>query len=191
MTGCKTTPHEFTDDNTGRILKTLSADDMKGRQTFTPGIKKAEEFIASEFTQAGLSHLEGLETYRQEFVVNEATITKYEVTINGKSLAPEKYFGLMFSQETSFQSDDANVVFVDKGGNFRSAFDQARSSDEDVVVIIHSSFEDMFSRYRNYFSRANRFVAGDEHGNVLFMIADKIPANFELNHPALKVQGFD
>lgn len=184
LTGCKTTPHEFTDDNTGRILKTLSADDMKGRQTFTPDIKKAEEFIASEFTQAGLSHLEGLETYRQEFVVNEAAITKYEVTINGKSLAPEKYFGLMFSQEASFQSDDANVVFVDKGGNFRSAFDQARSSDEDVVVIIHSSFEDMFSRYRNYFSRANRFVAGDKHGNVLFMIADKTPTNFEIDMTA-------
>ena len=34
-----------------RIEKILSADDMQGRKTFTPGIDKAADFIAAEFAK--------------------------------------------------------------------------------------------------------------------------------------------
>ncbi len=41
-----------------RIERTLSADDMQGRKTFTPGIEKAADFIASEFKAIGLQTCE-------------------------------------------------------------------------------------------------------------------------------------
>ena len=41
---------------TERIERTLSADDMQGRRTFTPGIEKAANFIASEFEKTGLQN---------------------------------------------------------------------------------------------------------------------------------------
>ncbi len=37
-----------------RIERALSADDMQGRRSFTPGIDKAADFIAAEFRKAGL-----------------------------------------------------------------------------------------------------------------------------------------
>ena len=37
-----------------RIEKILSADDMQGRKTFTPGIDKAADFIAAEFAKSKL-----------------------------------------------------------------------------------------------------------------------------------------
>ena len=48
-----------------RIIKTLSADDMEGRGTFTPGIDKAATFIEGEFKEIGLTPLEGLSGFRQ------------------------------------------------------------------------------------------------------------------------------
>ncbi|MGY3214854.1 M20/M25/M40 family metallo-hydrolase [Mucilaginibacter sp. HD30] len=48
-----------------RIIKTLSADDMQGRGTFTPGIEKAALFIEDEFKGIGLTPLTGLSGFRQ------------------------------------------------------------------------------------------------------------------------------
>jgi len=45
-------------DDVERIIKTLSADDMQGRATFTPGIEKAAQFIESEYKQIGLQPME-------------------------------------------------------------------------------------------------------------------------------------
>ena len=50
-----------------RIEKILAADDMQGRKVFTPGIKKAAEFIAKEFGEAGLKPLPGCTDYFQSF----------------------------------------------------------------------------------------------------------------------------
>ena len=46
-----------TSKEVSRIEKILSADDMQGRRTFTPGIDKASAFIESEFKKAGLKPL--------------------------------------------------------------------------------------------------------------------------------------
>lgn len=48
-----------------RIIKTLAADDMQGRATFTPGIEKAAQFIEDEFKSIGLKPLTGLAGFRQ------------------------------------------------------------------------------------------------------------------------------
>jgi len=48
-----------------RTEKTLAADDMQGRQVFTPGIEKAAAFITKEFNEAGLKPLPGSKDYNQ------------------------------------------------------------------------------------------------------------------------------
>jgi Zn-dependent M28 family amino/carboxypeptidase len=54
-----------------RIEKILSSDDMQGRKIFTPGIKKAEDFIISEFTNAGLKPFPGREGFKQSFSLSD------------------------------------------------------------------------------------------------------------------------
>ena len=53
-------------DEVERIIKTLAADDMQGRATFTPGIEKAAQFIEGEFKKIGLEPLTGNADYRQQ-----------------------------------------------------------------------------------------------------------------------------
>ena len=76
-------------DDVERIIKTLSADDMQGRATFTPGIEKAAQFIESEYKTIGLNPMEGNSGYRQNFAMIKKTPTKAEVSINGAPVPVE------------------------------------------------------------------------------------------------------
>ena len=60
-------------DEVERIIKTLAADDMQGRATFTPGIEKAAQFIESEFKKIGLDPLAGNTGYRQQITIVKPT----------------------------------------------------------------------------------------------------------------------
>src|SRR5882672_3701728 len=55
-----------------RIEKILSADDMQGRKTFTPGIDKAADFIAGEFAKSKLKFWGNAQSYFQEFIMTRA-----------------------------------------------------------------------------------------------------------------------
>src|ERR1700741_3513618 len=72
-----------------RIIKTLSADDMRGRATFTPDIERAAQFIESEYKQIGLKPMEGDDGYRQNFTMTRVSAIKTLVTINGKLISPD------------------------------------------------------------------------------------------------------
>ena len=76
-------------DDVDRIIKTLSADDMQGRATFTPGIEKAAQFIEGEYKKAGLVPLTGNKDFRQNFAMATVTPGAASVTINGKAISPD------------------------------------------------------------------------------------------------------
>lgn len=65
-----------------RIERILSSDEMMGRRTFTPGIDKAADFIASEFKKAGLRPVNG-NSYLQEFTMYRTRFLSATGEING------------------------------------------------------------------------------------------------------------
>src|SRR5260370_25055368 len=72
-----------------RIIKTLSADDMQGRATFTPGIEKAAQFIESEYKSIGLQPMQGNTGYRQNFTMIRTSPLKSTVSINGAKVSAD------------------------------------------------------------------------------------------------------
>src|ERR1700748_2279535 len=76
-------------DDVEHIIKTLSADDMQGRATFTPGIEKAARFIESEYKQIGLQPFDGDAGYRQNFTMTRITPVAVAAEINGKAIAAD------------------------------------------------------------------------------------------------------
>lgn len=102
-----------------RIIKTLSADDMEGRATFTPGIEKAAKFIEAEFKQAGLVPLRGNKGFRQNFSLTRIKPTKTMVSINGKVMPADSAFtvsGLPVLNWTN--NSDVQIVKVSADKNF-------------------------------------------------------------------------
>lgn len=77
------------EDDVRRIITTLSADDMQGRATFTPGIEKAAQFIEGEFAKTGLEPLPGNADFRQNFSMTHITNVNSLAKINDITISPD------------------------------------------------------------------------------------------------------
>ncbi|HXZ77202.1 MAG TPA: hypothetical protein VEH31_40915, partial [Streptosporangiaceae bacterium] len=71
-----------------RVLGTLAADSMLGRQAFTPAADRAAAFIRGEFAAIGLEKLRGLSDYLQPFSVYAFKPRSAVVRLNGRVVPP-------------------------------------------------------------------------------------------------------
>jgi hypothetical protein len=141
-----------------RIIKTLSADDMQGRATFTPGIEKAAEFIESEYKRIGLKPMAGDSGYRQNFTMIKTSPVKMEVSINGTVIPAEN---VAVSGASSFKWDkpgDAEIVKISADKDMRKEYISVLRSGKNTLVLIDPKFADMFSRIQSHY----------QHGSVAF-----------------------
>ncbi|MBS1523663.1 MAG: M20/M25/M40 family metallo-hydrolase [Bacteroidetes bacterium] len=142
-------------DDVERIIKTLSADDMQGRATFTPGIEKAAQFIENEYKQIGLQPMEGNTGYRQNFTMIKSTPTKAEVSINGTTVTSDK-IAVQGGESFSWNKlEDAQIVKVTPDSNLRKIFLSAMQSRKNMLILVDPKFSDMFKRIRNYLGAGN------------------------------------
>jgi len=135
-------------DDVERIIQTLSADDMQGRATFTPGIEKAAQFIEGEYKQIGLQPMEGNTGYRQNFTMIKSTPTKAEISINGTPV-PTENVAIQGSESFSWNKlEDAQVVKVTPDSNLRKIYMSALQSGKNMLILIDPKFSDLFKRVR-------------------------------------------
>lgn len=154
-----------------RLITTLAADDMEGRQTFTPGIDKAAKFIESEFEKIGIEYLDGLSSFQQKFEMYSVTSESISVTINGKSVEAENV--LTMANAESFELNDlanATVLNVKKGDDFRESFGKARGTEGKVLVLIDPSHAKVFGNYRNFFSRGGNVMELDAENGIIMVV---------------------
>lgn len=135
-------------DDVERIIKTLSADDMEGRATFTPGIEKAAQFIEAEYKQIGLQPMEGNSGYRQNFTMIKTVPVKAEVSINGVAVAADN---VAIAGNTAFnwtKLEDAEIVKVTPDKDLRKVYVSALQSGKNMLLLIDPKFEALFKRVR-------------------------------------------
>jgi hypothetical protein len=130
-----------------RIIKTLSADDMQGRATFTPGIEKAAQFIEGEYKKAGLLPLAGNATYRQNFTMNRTSAVKTLVSINGKAVVPDSAFMISGAPSVSWNNNsDVQIVKIGAGKNFQQEYRKYLQGSQKVLLIVDPSYAATFKR---------------------------------------------
>ena len=161
------TPSEL---NTNRILSTLSSDEMRGRQAFSPDIVKAENFISSEFNEIGLATVEGLNTYKQSFILNEISIKDASLTIGNKNIDKHHYFALLNGNIVDWKPGFTKVVSIKSGEDFREKFQEYASQEEDLLVFIDPSHKNDYKRYHRYYSRPSRSLEQQDHC-IVFVLA--------------------
>ena len=136
-------------DDVERIIKTLSADDMQGRATFTPGIEKAAQFIESEYKQIGLKPMDGNTGYRQNFTMIKVVPAKAEVSINGVPVAVENV-GISGDHAFSWNKlEDAEIVKVTPDKDLRKEYMSALRSGKNMLILVDPKFEALFKRVRD------------------------------------------
>lgn len=68
----------------------LSSDEMQGRRTFTPGIEKAANFIASEFEKIGLQKWNNGNSHLQSFSMIRTKTTSLKAMVDGNVADPKR-----------------------------------------------------------------------------------------------------
>jgi hypothetical protein len=124
-----------------RIEKTIAADDMQGRRTFTPGIEKASAFIEAEFKKIGLQTFNGANNYRQEFFMYQSKTEASKVIIDGKVMDDSLVACFSFQPAVELtEKNDVEVVKINKGDKFGPKFYQYFQSKKNLLVMVDTSF---------------------------------------------------
>jgi Zn-dependent M28 family amino/carboxypeptidase len=137
-----------------RIIKTLSADDMQGRGTFTPGIEKAAKFIENEFKTIRLTPLPGNSGFRQSFSMITSTPVSTAVTINDAVINPD-HVAAFSSAPINWTNTGPEIVRVTADMDLQNDFRKFLGSGKPQLVIVDPKFEGFFKRLSAFAQRGS------------------------------------
>ncbi|SKB68532.1 Peptidase family M28 [Parapedobacter luteus] len=166
-----------------RILNTLAADEMEGRGSFTPGIERAAQFIATEFRKIGLAPYVG-DDYRQTFLVTRISPATWEVTFDGTEIPQEHIIISSNSPGMNWNTEPGvSLVQIKAGEDFAQRFRDVSTGGKDAIVVVDPSFSQLFERYRGILMRGriNQQAAASPTPSVVYVLADQIPQSFRVS----------
>ncbi len=165
-----------------RLIRRLSADDLQGREVFTPGIEKAASFIEDEFRQIGLQPLKGSNDFRQEFSKLSIKPATLSVTVNGDILDENQVMvvtdkaGINWTNESGVETQ-----YIKPGETFMSRYREIMRLDKPVVVFVDKQFLDAFNRVRNFFMGDRVLDEANDKTAAVFIIGTENPSSYQIN----------
>lgn len=156
-------------DDVERIIKTLSADDMQGRATFTHGIEKAARFIESEFKAIGLKPMQGDTGYRQNFYMIKSTPGNMDVSINGSPVAKDNVAAFA-DVSFNWNNTGATVSAITADMDFAKSYRQAFNNHTTQFVIVDPKFEAAFKRLQKASLRGQSSFKASPYPPVVFVL---------------------
>ncbi|MGE6220035.1 M20/M25/M40 family metallo-hydrolase [Nubsella zeaxanthinifaciens] len=190
----------ITKDYVDHLIKTLSADDMQGRRTFTPGIDKAATFIEKEFAAIGLKPLDGQTGYRQTFYKYQLKPASTKVTIDGQAIASENIivYGNK-SEKLSFdQSNSDGWIKLDENKDFISQFRTLARSGKKQLILVDVKFVDAFKRVKGMLGSETvldeQDIKSEKNSAMVFVLDKETVSNgftVELNNTVTKMPLFN
>jgi hypothetical protein len=164
-----------------RIIKTLSADDMKGRSALRPkDIGKAADFISSEFKKAGLKYFNDSKDYRQSFELMQSKFAGGKLMINGFEVDPENY-ALSSTEKEVKWSTLPKVETVGKDDNLITKFLSLLQADDDLLIMVDPSHTAMFKRVKAFLSKGGMGLGAKKSSSKLFILGDQQVKNINAN----------
>lgn len=186
LAGCATrqSPQRVVDTKeVKRILHTLAADDMEGRAAFTPGVERAADFIATEFTRIGLEPFADEPNYRQTFEVVQVRPATWEVTFDGAEIPEDHVIVSSNSPGVNWNTDPAvSLIQIKAGDDFAQRFREAATGGKDAIVVVDTSFANLFHRYRGLLmrDRINQNPHTSPTPSIVYVLTENAPTSFRV-----------
>ena len=148
-----------------RIERTLAADDMRGRKTFSPEIDKAAVFIAAEFKKAGLQTMSGNNGYRQEFVMVRPKFVSAAATFDAAAIEQKNIIAVTCQPQLIInQSSGYEKAFVKAGANLQTEARKFVRSNKNILVLVDKRFANSFAGCFNAAAKISVYLF--DHFNV-------------------------
>lgn len=135
-----------------RIIRTLAADDMKGRAVFSAGIEKAAKFIEAEFQAIGLQPLDGLSDFRQDFSMLNISPSLISATVNAEPVEEDNIVVVTDQPALNWtQASGVAVHYIKEGESFTSRYGDIMKQGKPAVVFVANEFVSSFKQMHRYF----------------------------------------
>ncbi|QEC67227.1 M20/M25/M40 family metallo-hydrolase [Panacibacter ginsenosidivorans] len=159
-----------------RIEKVLSADDMKGRAIFTPGIDKAADFISSEFKNAGLKTFNNADVFRQSFIMLKPKRQSVSATADGQVIDEKNIIIVTTKKDLSINDASGfEKASIKSGDNFFNMVFGFISAGKNYVVTVDTAFAKSFPRLQYFTKQVN-----PSETSVIFILAATAPTTFKI-----------
>ena len=162
-----------------RIEKTLSADDMQGRRTFTAGIDKAAEFIESEFSKNKLKFLGNEKSYLQNFIMTKVKPLQIIGLLDNDSLNNANVAANTTATEININSfANYEVVKVKKEDDLFKTVLPLISLEKNIILLIDTAHSKRFKNLKQFVGNAKFQTASSQ----LFILTSNLaPASIKLH----------
>ena len=138
-----------------RIEKILSADDMRGRKTFTPDIDRAADFIAGEFAKSKLQFFGNNKNYFQEITMTKAKPVAITGMLDNDSLTVNNIAANTTAATIDITSlKDYEVVVVKKDDNFSKVVFPIFDLEKNVLVLVDTAHASRFKGMQRFAGNA-------------------------------------
>src|SRR5690606_22186611 len=119
-----------------------------------PGVERAADFIAAEFTKIGLTPFTDEPDFRQTFEVVQIRPATWEVTLDGTEIPGDHIIVSSNSPGVNWNTDPGvSLIQIKAGDDFAQRFREAAAGGKDAIVIVDPSFANLFDRYRGFLMR--------------------------------------
>lgn len=172
-------------EETRRIEATLSSDEMQGRRTFTPGIEKAGQFIASEFEKIGLKKWGNSNSFLQSFAMIRPKVISAQIQLNRldadnldiNTIPKAVKFSINSVQKSLSITEKSgyDIANISRGANFVTEWRKYLSATKNTIVFVDSTHEPIFTRATQ---RGGQFY--QTQPNIVFIISNQTPTKFKI-----------
>lgn len=150
--------HIIQKEDVSRIINTLASDDMIGRKTFTPGLKRAAAFIVKQFEEIGLEPFQNNDSYRQEFKMISTSPEKVSATIGAEQISPENILAVTTQEHLSWTNEsNPQIKSIGPDETFFTVFRKYMNPDENTLVWVDKKFAPQFARLKQYVTNGSSF----------------------------------
>ena len=130
-----------------RIEKILSADDMQGRKTFTPGIDKAADFIAAEFAKSKLNFFGDNTSYFQEIIMSKTKTLELNGTLDTETLnLNNTVINTSVPDVHIHGSGGYETVVIKKEDDFSKMITPLSQSKKNLLILVDTAHKNLFRR---------------------------------------------
>jgi Peptidase family M28 len=159
------------------IEKVLSADDMRGRGTYTPDIDKAADSIEAQFKAAGLQTWNSGDNYRQPFTQVRTRILSAVGNLDGVTLPVGSIVASVPDAHTVIDENSGyEKAFIRAGDNFWEQYSKyVKEDNKRWLVLVDTSFSNFSGPMGDHLS--GRFRSGR---NVVFVFTTLNPAHYHI-----------
>jgi len=161
-----------------RIERILSADDMQGRKTFTPGIDKAADFIAAEFAKSKLKFFGNATGYFQEFAMTKSKPVEVKGMIDNEALTADNIAVNTTAAEVTINSlKDYQVVIVKATDTFNKVIFPLFDLEKNVLILVDTAHARRFKSMQRFAGNAKFPSAVSQ---VMVLTSNLNPSSFNL-----------